>query len=110
MKRRKQIRNAARRQRLAEQVTLHLVAAVPAQERLLLERSHALGHGVMPSALPMLMMACAIAWSSMLLREVANEGSIDLDGVDRELLHQRHRGVTGAEVVDGERHASASSR
>src|SRR2546422_2151503 len=33
-------------------------------------------------------------------RQIANEGTVDLDGVDRELLHQRHRRIAGSEIVN----------
>ena len=43
-------------------------------------------------------------------RQVANEGAIDLDGVDRELLHQRHRRIAGSEIVDRKANAAALDR
>ena len=43
-------------------------------------------------------------------RQVANEGAVDLDGVDRELLHQRHRRIAGTEIVDRKANAAALDR
>src|SRR5262245_35864287 len=41
-------------------------------------------------------------------RDPAHEGLVDLEDVDRELLEVGHRGVAGAEVVDGEAHAEST--
>ena len=37
--------------------------------------------------------------------DVADEGAVDLDGVDRQMLQVRQRGMAGAEIVDGDSYA-----
>ena len=54
------------------------------------------------------MIACGDRPVLGVVRQILDEGAIDLDRVDRKLLHQRHRGIAGAEIVDGEAHAAAA--
>jgi hypothetical protein len=55
----------------------------------------------------MLMIAWAMAWSSESFgRSRTKERSI-FDGIDRKLLHQRHRRITGSEIVDRKADAPA---
>jgi hypothetical protein len=48
-------------------------------------------------------------WSLRVALDVAHEGAVDLQVIDREQLEVGERGVAGAEVVDGQRDAHAPS-
>ena len=74
----------SRRQRLGEQKALHFVASMAAQERLLLDGLDALRNDGHPERLAH---ADDRLGNGLILgidRQIAHEGTIDLDGVDRE--------------------------
>ena len=98
------------RQRLAEQKSLHFVAGVIAQERLLLDGLDALGNDRHPQRLAHADDGLGDGLILGIVGQVADEGTVDLDGVDRELLHQRHRRIAGAEIVDRKADAAALDR
>src|SRR5471032_1650206 len=88
-----------RRHRLAEQITLQLVAAELAQEAHLLGRLDALGDDFLAQLLGRGDDGARDGAVVFLVRKAEDEGAVDLQRADREFLQIRQAGIAGAEVV-----------
>ena len=97
---------ALRRDRLAEQIALHFVATTLAQERRLLGGFDAFGDKGHAERLAHADDRLGDRPVLGILRQILDEGPIDLERVDRKFFHQRHRGIASSEIVDGETHAA----
>src|SRR4029079_16422694 len=86
----------------AEVVTLHLVARAFAQERLLLGRLDAFGDDRQAQGLTHRDDRLGNRAIFRVARDLADEGAVDLQRVDREALQMRERRVARAEIVDRE--------
>ena len=76
---------------IAEQITLNLVAGMSAQETVLLACFDAFGDHRQSERLAHADDGGRNRPVFRAFGEVPNEGSIDLDGIDRKFLHQGHR-------------------
>ena len=83
-----QLLDGARLDRLAEMVALDLIAAVFMQECQLLVRLHPFGNHPHVELLPQGDHGCGNAAIGGILREVADEGVIDLQPGDRKILQR----------------------
>src|SRR5215470_16561017 len=99
-----QCRELAARYRPVENVALHLVTGVIAQESFLVRALDAFGDDRQVQALAHGDDRLSDGLVLAVLDEVANEGAVHLQGVDREALDLCERGVADSEVVDGDPH------
>src|SRR5690348_3253895 len=81
-------------------VALHVADALAAQDRGLTGGLDTFGDGMEPEALgkPQQMAEEHLVVGAA--AEIADEGAVDLDGVDRQGLQMPQRGVAGAEIVE----------
>src|SRR5690606_13837799 len=100
----------ARRQRPGEQVTLHLVAAVAAQQLELTARFDPLGDHLEAQALGERDDRLGDRGVVRIGGDVLDERLVDLERLDREALEVQRRRVAGAEVVDREADAETVER
>ena len=105
-----QFQKLGRRQGAREQVALHLVAVVAAQQIELLARLHPLGDHLELQALGERDDRLRDRGVVGVGRDVLDERLVDLEGADREALEVAERGVAGPEVVDREPDAEAIER
>src|SRR3984885_10700738 len=87
---------------IAEQTSLGVVAGGLAQEFELLARLDSLGDDLEIEALAHVDDGADDGRVVRVHGDVANEGLIDFQSADRELLQGRQRGIPGAEIVDGQ--------
>src|SRR5215470_15689324 len=85
---------------LGEIEALHLVAAFEAQELHLLARLHAFGDHLELQAVPEADDGAHDHRVVGIGGQIAHEALVDLQPVDRELLHVSERRIAGAEIVD----------
>ena len=95
------------RQRAAEQVALHLVAAHRAQRLELRRRLHTLGHGGHAQAVRHDDHRLRDGLVFAAVGQGADERAVDLQRMHVETLQVRQRGMPGAEVVERGAHANA---
>ena len=100
-------RNLMAGQRRTEEITLHLRAAVGDQMLKLLLRLHALGQRADPQACAKRGHGANNGAALLTVGQVAHEGLVDLDLVEREAAQIAERRVAGAEVVHRDVHARA---
>ena len=89
----------------AEKVALCLIAVVNTQKCFLLDRFDAFGDDGEAQGLAHRNDRFGDRHVFGIMRNRVNEGTVDLERVDREALELRQRRVAGAEIVDGHAHA-----
>src|ERR1700761_6669072 len=92
------------RQRLADQIALHRVAALVGQEGKLLQRLDTFGHQRHAEAMAEIDHGGDDRGRLWVAAEIDDESAVDLDLVERERLQVAERGIAGAEIVHRDTH------
>src|SRR5438876_5970056 len=93
------------RDRAGEEIPLGALAPEPPQELRLLQGLHAFGYDVDPEALSQHEDALDDLDLALVVSHGAHEGTVDLEGVDGQLVQVAERRIPGPEVVDAQAHA-----
>ena len=105
-----QLEQLAGRQRLREQIALHLIATVAAQQLELTARLDPFGDHLESQAFRQRDDCLRDRSVVRIGGDVLNEGLVDLERLDREALEVKQRRIAGAEVVDRQTDAEAIQR